>query len=234
MKGQTVVTSNGVFCRPETDLAEAMSIMWHNGYRTLPVVDQSGRVIGIITHRDISLAVSTKGRLASRIAVGEVISGNESPGRHQRNHLIHLLSVGKHEVWYRLDDQCVVALHKPAGLNPRQLYYATLESLEQNLSRIEEEFDHVCPGCAESHIPPLLTWQDVKSVEAAETTLEGHRFRVYREQFEDGGEAVTVVHTGETGVRDYCCESAAELDSAWAEIITQAKAICPGCTQQGE
>jgi CBS domain-containing protein len=49
--------------------------MWQNDCGVLPVVSEAGKVIGIITDRDIAIAVSTKGRLASDIRVDEVISG---------------------------------------------------------------------------------------------------------------------------------------------------------------
>ncbi|RMF84585.1 MAG: CBS domain-containing protein, partial [Nitrospinota bacterium] len=41
----------------------------------LPVIDQANKVLGVITDRDICMAVATKHRPASAITVGEVLSG---------------------------------------------------------------------------------------------------------------------------------------------------------------
>jgi CBS domain-containing protein len=75
MKVQDVMTSNVKSCRPETNLAEAATVMWDADCGTLPVVDEVGKVTGMITDRDIAIAVATKGRLAADITVGEVTSG---------------------------------------------------------------------------------------------------------------------------------------------------------------
>jgi CBS domain-containing protein len=50
-------------------------LMWDGDFGTLPVVADGGRVVGMITDRDICIAAATKGRAASDIAVGEVITG---------------------------------------------------------------------------------------------------------------------------------------------------------------
>jgi CBS domain-containing protein len=70
------MTSNVKSCQPETNLAEAAALMWDNDCGTLPVLNDAGRVIGMITDRDIAIATATKGRLASEIRVNEAMSGN--------------------------------------------------------------------------------------------------------------------------------------------------------------
>ena len=72
MKVQEVMTSNVRSCRPESNLAEAVRDMWEADCGVLPVVGADNRVIGVITDRDICVAVATKGRTADRIAVREV------------------------------------------------------------------------------------------------------------------------------------------------------------------
>jgi CBS domain-containing protein len=76
MKVQDVMTSYVKSCRYGTNLAEAAAMMWEHDCGTLPVLNDAGQVIGMITDRDIAVAVATKGRLASEIKVNEVISGN--------------------------------------------------------------------------------------------------------------------------------------------------------------
>ena len=75
MKVQDVMTSQVKSCRPEINLAAAAGMMWDNNCGTLPVVNEQGQVMGMVTDRDIAIAVATKGRLAAEIPVGEVISG---------------------------------------------------------------------------------------------------------------------------------------------------------------
>jgi CBS domain-containing protein len=75
MKVQEVMTSNVKSCRPETNLAAAASMMWDYDCGVLPVVNEAGQVTGMITDRDIAIAVATRGLPAQHIAVSEVISG---------------------------------------------------------------------------------------------------------------------------------------------------------------
>lgn len=62
-------------CRPHTNLAEAAEYMWNVDCGALPVVDHEGRVTGMITDRDICMALATKGRIASCVNVWEAITG---------------------------------------------------------------------------------------------------------------------------------------------------------------
>jgi CBS domain-containing protein len=76
MKVQEVMTSDVKTCRPEVSLAEAATLMWDGDCGVIPVVDETGRALGLITDRDVAIAVATKGRLARDIIVGEVMSNN--------------------------------------------------------------------------------------------------------------------------------------------------------------
>jgi CBS domain-containing protein len=76
MNTEEIMTRNVKSCRPETSLSEAAVLMWDYDCGALPVVDDENRVMGMITDRDIAIATATKGRLATDINVGEVMSGN--------------------------------------------------------------------------------------------------------------------------------------------------------------
>jgi CBS domain-containing protein len=76
MKAEDIMTRNVQSCRPEANLAHAAAIMWDYDCGAMPVVDDSNRVMGMITDRDIAIAAATKGRPATEIAIGEVMSGN--------------------------------------------------------------------------------------------------------------------------------------------------------------
>ena len=76
MKVQDVMTRGVEACHRGTDLAAAAMIMWRMDCGAVPVVGDDGReVVGMITDRDICIAVATRHRRAEEIAVGEVISG---------------------------------------------------------------------------------------------------------------------------------------------------------------
>ena len=62
MRVRDLMTSDVKTCRPETNLAEAVKEMWEGDCGALPVVGDDGRVAGIITDRDICIAVATRGR----------------------------------------------------------------------------------------------------------------------------------------------------------------------------
>jgi CBS domain-containing protein len=75
MRVQDIMTKDVQSCGPESDLAAAAMIMWKRDCGSVPVVDAERKVIGMITDRDICMAVSTRNKLASEIKVSEVISG---------------------------------------------------------------------------------------------------------------------------------------------------------------
>jgi len=73
MHVQDVMTKTVVSCRPDSNLAEATAIMWNNDCGLLPVVGDTGKLMGVVTDRDICIAVGTRNRLACEITVGELM-----------------------------------------------------------------------------------------------------------------------------------------------------------------
>jgi len=76
MKVKDLMTSDVKSCSPMTDLAAAAKIMWEGDCGAVPVIDDRGKVIGIITDRDICIAAATRSRMEGEIPVQEVISKN--------------------------------------------------------------------------------------------------------------------------------------------------------------
>ena len=74
MRVQDIMSEAVKSCRPETNLAEAASIMWQGDCGILPVIGDGGKVIGMITDRDIAIAAGTRNRISSEIQAGEVMS----------------------------------------------------------------------------------------------------------------------------------------------------------------
>lgn len=63
-------------CRRETNLGAAVQILWDQNCGFLPVVDAEEKVVGVITDRDICIALGTRNHPPGEIFVGDVISGN--------------------------------------------------------------------------------------------------------------------------------------------------------------
>ena len=76
MRVQEMMTGNATACTPTATLADAAGFMWENDCGVLPVVTEGGKVVGLITDRDICMAAALNNRNLSNIAVEEVISGN--------------------------------------------------------------------------------------------------------------------------------------------------------------
>ena len=75
MQVREIMTGDVKSCRPETDVATVATMMWEQDCGCVPVVEDDGKVIGMITDRDICMAVATRLRVAREITAGEVISG---------------------------------------------------------------------------------------------------------------------------------------------------------------
>jgi CBS domain-containing protein len=74
MNVQDVMTVNVESCGPQANLAEAAMIMWKRDCGVVPIVDAHGKLLGMITDRDICMAVATRDRRAAEISVSEVMS----------------------------------------------------------------------------------------------------------------------------------------------------------------
>jgi CBS domain-containing protein len=70
-----ICTKNVRTCHPESDIAAAAVIMWETDCGAVPVLDDGGKLVGVVTDRDISIAVATRKNLAAETPVKDVMSG---------------------------------------------------------------------------------------------------------------------------------------------------------------
>ena len=75
MRVKEVMMGTPYYCQPETNLGSATELMWNANCGFLPVETAEGKVTGVITDRDICVALGTRNRLPGDIAVGEVMTG---------------------------------------------------------------------------------------------------------------------------------------------------------------
>ena len=71
MKVRDVMIKDVKFCSADMNLAAATEILWNEGVGSLPVVE-NGRVLGIITDRDIAIALGTRNARAGETLVKDV------------------------------------------------------------------------------------------------------------------------------------------------------------------
>jgi CBS domain-containing protein len=68
------MTSDVVACRPSDTLDRVAQVMWDCDCGAVPIVDDGGCIVGMVTDRDACMAAYTRGRLLSEILVDSVMS----------------------------------------------------------------------------------------------------------------------------------------------------------------
>lgn len=63
-----------ITCHTNDNLNSVAALMWDHDCGVVPVVDDAGRLAGILTDRDICMAAYTQGRRLHEIAVGSVMT----------------------------------------------------------------------------------------------------------------------------------------------------------------
>jgi CBS domain-containing protein len=76
MRVAEIMMGTPYFCRPEANLGLATELMWTGNCGFLPVVGSEGKVVGVITDRDVCVALGTRGRPSGEVVVAEVMSKN--------------------------------------------------------------------------------------------------------------------------------------------------------------
>lgn len=74
MKAADVMTKDVATCAIGDSLNRAARLMWERRCGCVPVVDESQRVVGMLTDRDVSMAAYTQGRRLDDIAVTTAMS----------------------------------------------------------------------------------------------------------------------------------------------------------------
>lgn len=71
---QDAMTRKVVTCRPGDTLNRAAQLMWDADCGAVPIVDDEGRLLGMLTDRDICMAAYTRGLPLSELSVGATMS----------------------------------------------------------------------------------------------------------------------------------------------------------------
>lgn len=76
MRVSDVMTTEAGSCRAYDSADKGARIMWEQDCGTVPVVDQDGVVVAMLTDRDICMAAFTQGRALDEIRVSSAMSKN--------------------------------------------------------------------------------------------------------------------------------------------------------------
>lgn len=74
MKVKDIMSAQPRTCTSSTNLAVAAALMLDGDCGMLPVVDSAGKVVGVVTDRDLYVALATRNARPSELTVGQVAS----------------------------------------------------------------------------------------------------------------------------------------------------------------
>lgn len=74
MKARDVMMGTPYYCQLDANLGSATELMWTGNCGFLPVMGTNGKIVGVVTDRDICIALGTRNRVAGDITVREVMS----------------------------------------------------------------------------------------------------------------------------------------------------------------
>lgn len=74
MKVQDVMTVDVHSCAPQANLAEVAQVMWESDCGIVPIVDEHNRVRGVVTDRDVCIALGTRNQPAAWVQAADVMS----------------------------------------------------------------------------------------------------------------------------------------------------------------
>jgi CBS domain-containing protein len=97
MKVKDLMTTEPKSCAEDTTLAAAANLMWEGDCGVLPVLT-AGKLVGVVTDRDMYIALATRDLLASRINVGEVASKDVVTCEPEEDVHVALAAMKKHRV----------------------------------------------------------------------------------------------------------------------------------------
>jgi len=76
MRSKQIMSENPVTCRATDNLERAAHLMWDYDVGAIPVVDDDGCIVGIITDRDICMAAYTKGASLREVPVSAAMAAD--------------------------------------------------------------------------------------------------------------------------------------------------------------
>ncbi|HKV24744.1 MAG TPA: CBS domain-containing protein [Candidatus Acidoferrum sp.] len=72
MKVREVMSEPAITCGANANIGQAVQLMWEQNCGLLPVIGEDGKLTGVVTDRDICIAMGTRNRLPGDLTVGEI------------------------------------------------------------------------------------------------------------------------------------------------------------------
>jgi len=72
MKVRDIMKQPAISCDADTNVGSAVQLMWEHNCGLLPVVGADQKLIGVVTDRDICIAMGTRNRLPGDLTIGEI------------------------------------------------------------------------------------------------------------------------------------------------------------------
>ena len=144
MQVKDVMVRTPAFCGPQTNLGEAAAILWDRNCGILPMVDSQQRVTGVVTDRDLCIAMGTRNSLPGEINLAQVASGKvyscrsdetipgalEIMAQHKVRRLIVVDNQGRLEGILSMDDIILHAEPASAGKAPELSSDSVMKTLK--------------------------------------------------------------------------------------------------------
>jgi len=88
-KFESGMVVNPVTIHPEQTLADALALMTQHQISGIPVVERNGKLVGILTNRDVRFATDPRQRVAELMTKERLITVSESVGQDEAKRLLH-------------------------------------------------------------------------------------------------------------------------------------------------
>ena len=145
MRVSAIMTTTPAACSSKANLGTAIEMLWSRNCGMLPVVSDEGKVIGVVTDRDLCVALGTRNRLAGEISVGEIVSGKlfackpdddvrvalSTMGREKVRRLAVINKEGRLEGVLSMDDVVTHCEPRGFGKTPELSYEDVVDTLKK-------------------------------------------------------------------------------------------------------
>jgi CBS domain-containing protein len=122
MRVKEVMTQSAVCCKPDTNVGAAVELFWVRNCGMLPVVGNDGKLLGVVTDRDICIAMGTRNRMPADLTVGEIAT--------------------QKVFTCKPDDEIHEALHTMAEKQVRRLPVVNREGVPQGMLSMDDIITH--------------------------------------------------------------------------------------------
>jgi CBS domain-containing protein len=141
MKVKDVMKTDVAFCSTEDNLKKTAEMMRYRDCGAVPIVNEEKRVVGMVTDRDICLAVAARNRKASDVKTKELMSGvivcsaedklEDALKKMRKNQIKRLVAVGENGELVGILSVSDILLSAGKDKHLKKKVYATIEKISK-------------------------------------------------------------------------------------------------------